>query len=217
MYGVFLALLITDVIENNNRKALLTSISIFVGYNLIYGLNSGVDNAAHIGGLFAGFIIGFAYTYDLENDEEIYLKYKIIGATTVVFFIISFIVCNGLTNDIVVYNQKMKDFTEMEKMALEVYSRANYEPKEKLLYNIKERGIYYWNENINLIDEVDQLNLPDEIHQRNAKIKLYCELRIKSYHLLYKTVSENTDKYKIEIQNYDNQIQTIVNELKEIK
>ena len=83
---------------------------------------------------------------------------------------------------------KMKDFIEMEKLALEIYSRANYEPKEDLLYNIKDRGIYYWNENINLINEVDKLNLHDEIHQRNSKIKLYCELRIKSFQLIYKAI-----------------------------
>ena len=109
----------------------------------------------------------------------------------------------------------MNDFNEMEKMALEIYSRVNYEPKEDLLYDIKDRGIYYWTENINLINEVDKLNLPSEIHQRNSKIKLYCELRIKSFELIYKAVAENTDKYKVQIQNYDVQIQSIMNELKE--
>jgi rhomboid protease GluP len=108
----------------------------------------------------------------------------------------------------------MKDFVDMEKMAMEVYNRINTESKEQLLYDIKDRGIYYWNENINLIDEIDKLNLPEEVHQRNAKIKLYCELRIKSYQLLYKAVSENTDKYKMEVQNYDKQIQAIVDDLK---
>lgn len=214
MYGVFLVLLTTDLIEKNSRKTLLTSIVIFVGYNLINGLKGGIDNAAHIGGLIAGLIIGYAYTLDLEEDDDEHLKYKIIGLLTIVFSLTSLIVCSGLTNDIVIYDKKMKEFNDMEKMALEIYSRASYEPKEDLLYNIKDRGIYYWNENINLINEVDKLNLPVELHQRNSKIKLYCELRIKSYKLIYKAVSENTEKYKIEIKNYDTQIQSIMNELK---
>lgn len=214
MYGVFLVLLSTDLIEKETRKALLTSITIFVGYNLIYGLKGGIDNAAHIGGLIAGLIIGYAYTFNLDEDDEPNLKYKIVGSLTVAFAIVSSIVCSGLTNDILVYETKMKDFVDMEKMAMEVYNRINTESKEQLLYDIKDRGIYYWNENINLIDEVDKLNLPEEVHQRNAKIKLYCELRIKSYQLLYKAVSENTDKYKMEVQNYDKQIQAIVDDLK---
>lgn len=214
MYGVFLIMLTTDIFEENSRKALLPSIVVFVGYNLINGLNGAIDNAAHIGGLIAGAIIGYAYVFNLSEEDEAKLKYKIIGSLSVAFTIISVIVCSGLTNDMVIYENKMKEFNDMEKMALEIYSRANYEAKEDLLYNIKDRGIYYWNENINLINEVDKLNLPVEIHQRNSKIKLYCELRIKTFHLLYKAVSENTDKYKIEIQNYDNQIQSIMNELK---
>ncbi len=215
MYGVFLILLTTDIIEDNARKTLLASIAIFVGYNLITGLKGGIDNAAHIGGLISGFIIGYAYTFNLNEENEAHLKYKIIGALTLVFSFLSAIVCSGLTNDIAIYDAKMNDFNEMEKMALEIYSRVNYEPKEDLLYDIKDRGIYYWTENINLINEVDKLNLPSEIHQRNSKIKLYCELRIKSFELIYKAVAENTDKYKVQIQNYDVQIQSIMNELKE--
>lgn len=213
MYGLFLVLLNTDLIEKNTRKALLTSIAIFVGYNLINGLREGIDNAAHIGGLIAGLIIGIAYTLTLDEEDQLNVKLKVIGSLTVAFTLISVIICNGLTNDIIVYDTKMREFIDMEKMALEIYSQANYLPKEDLLYNIKDRGIYYWNENINLINEVDKLNLPDEIHERNGKIKTYCELRIKSFELLYKSISENTDKYKIEIQNYDRQIQSLMDEL----
>jgi rhomboid protease GluP len=213
MYGLFLALLTTDLIEKNARKALLASIAIFVGYNLINGLKGGIDNAAHIGGLLGGVIIGYAYTFSLDEEDNQRLKLKVIGSLTVAFSIISFIICSGLTNDIVIYEAKMKDFNEMEKMALEIYGQASYYPKEDLLYNIKDRGIYYWNENINLINEVDKLSLPEEIHRRNSRIKTYCELRIKSFELLYKAVSENTDKYKVEIQNYDRQIQSLINEL----
>lgn len=214
MYGLFLVLLTTDLIEKNARKTLLTSITIFVGYNLINGLKGGIDNAAHIGGLISGVIIGYAYIFSLDEEDDQNLKLKIIGSLTIAFSVISFIVCSGLTNDIIIYDAKMKEFTEMENMALEIYSKANYLPKEDLLYDIKDRGIYYWNENINLVNEADKLNLPDEIHQRNTKIKAYCELRIKSFELLYKAVSENTNKYKIEIQNYDSKIQTLMNELK---
>lgn len=213
MYGVFLTLLTTDLIEKNARKTLLTSIVIFVGYNLINGIKGGIDNAAHIGGLVAGLVIGYAYTFNLDEDDEVSLKYKIIGLLTLVFSVITLVVCNGSTNDIIVYDTRMKEFNDMEKMALEIYSRSHYEPKEELLYDIKDRGIYYWNENINLINELDKLNLPDEIHYRNSRIKTYCELRIKSFELLYKTVSDSTDIYKAEIQNYDRQIQTIVKEL----
>ena len=53
MYGVFLAMLTTNLIPKSVRKGLLASIGLFVAYNLLYGLKGwGIDaNAAHIGGL----------------------------------------------------------------------------------------------------------------------------------------------------------------------
>lgn len=58
MYGIFLALLLTNALPPAMKKAFLTSILIFIGYNLLMGLSGNVDNAAHIGGLVGGFIIG---------------------------------------------------------------------------------------------------------------------------------------------------------------
>jgi rhomboid protease GluP len=60
MYGVFLALLSTNLLDKSVKKVLFTSIAVFAGYNILNGLksNSGIDNAAHIGGLISGLIIG---------------------------------------------------------------------------------------------------------------------------------------------------------------
>jgi rhomboid protease GluP len=45
-------------------------------------------------------------------------------------------------------------------MALEAYSIYADDDKEDVLYMIQDRGIYYWDENIKLIKELDQLYLP---------------------------------------------------------
>jgi len=44
MYGLFLALLSTNLIPKQMRMPLLQSIGIFVVYNLAYGMKAGVDN-----------------------------------------------------------------------------------------------------------------------------------------------------------------------------
>ncbi len=61
MYGVFLSMLTTNHIQKTLRKTMLRSILFFVVLNLLYGLQGNTDNAAHIGGLLSGIIIGYAY------------------------------------------------------------------------------------------------------------------------------------------------------------
>ena len=72
MYGIFLAFLISKIFPATMQKAFLTSTLIFVGYNLIIGISGGVDNAAHIGGLISGFVIGWllAKTIKMEKEES---------------------------------------------------------------------------------------------------------------------------------------------------
>jgi rhomboid protease GluP len=70
IYGVFLALLTTNLIPKKVRQALLGSIGIFVLYNLFYGLKGGVDNAAHIGGLLSGLAIGYIYAFGIKKEKE---------------------------------------------------------------------------------------------------------------------------------------------------
>jgi TonB-dependent SusC/RagA subfamily outer membrane receptor len=60
LYGIFLVLLITKSVTKDLSKIFLTSTILFIGYNLVIGLEDGlVDNAAHIGGLLTGLLIGF--------------------------------------------------------------------------------------------------------------------------------------------------------------
>ena len=71
LYGIFLALLLARVYPPGFSKAFLTSTLIFVGYNLLMGLTGGTDNAAHIGGLSSGFLLGLML-YPTINKEAAY-------------------------------------------------------------------------------------------------------------------------------------------------
>ncbi|MFT3750797.1 MAG: rhomboid family intramembrane serine protease [Agriterribacter sp.] len=58
LYGVFIALMLRKIFPKEFAQSFLVSTSVFVGFNLLMGLTGGIDNAAHIGGLISGFIIG---------------------------------------------------------------------------------------------------------------------------------------------------------------
>jgi rhomboid protease GluP len=70
MYGVFLAMLTTNLIHKEKRTPLLKSIGLFVMYNLAFGVLGTIDNAAHIGGLVCGILIGYILYPVLKKRSE---------------------------------------------------------------------------------------------------------------------------------------------------
>lgn len=212
MYGVFLAMLTTDLIEKSTRRALLTSIAVFVGYNLLNGLKSGVDAAAHIGGLASGLIIGYCFTLSLKKPADIRLKHSLIAILTVITLIASGWMYKTMPNDIGDYDKGIEMFTSNEAKALEVYNMKDA-PRQKLLTAIKN-GIGYWNEDIKILERLDKLDVPEQLKTRDKKLKQYLDLRIKSFAIMYKAVDENTDKYAADMNYYNREIQVIIDSMK---
>jgi rhomboid protease GluP len=214
MYGVFLAMLTTNFVEKTTRKALLVSIAVFVVYNLLNGLKGGVDNAAHIGGLVSGFIIGYIYYPGLRKPENAGLLYTTTGAAALLVLATSFVVYNKMPNDLPVYQQQMKLFARMERRALRIYRMPKDTPKEKWLSVIKDTGIYYWNENIKLLEGVERLKVPESVKGRMGTLIDYCNLRIVSYNYLYKRIEEDAGPEKDSLNYYNSQIKEILDKLK---
>lgn len=61
LYGAYIALLLGGVYPKSHAKFVLRETAIFVGINLLAGIVPGIDNAAHIGGLLCGLLLGFAF------------------------------------------------------------------------------------------------------------------------------------------------------------
>ncbi len=96
MYGVFLAMLTTNLIPKPERKTQLVSIIIFVVYNLAGGLKAGIDNAAHIGGLLGGMFIGYVFYASLKNKGSRTLQMGSILLVSVVVLVGAFFVLRSI-------------------------------------------------------------------------------------------------------------------------
>ena len=116
MYGVFLAMLTTNFIPKALRKPLLTSIGVFVAFNLMNGVKAGIDNAAHIGGLISGLAIGYIYYPSLKKPLLHGLSYLTIGIVSVLFLITSITIYKQIPDDMVRYNAKIKEFLNYPKI-----------------------------------------------------------------------------------------------------
>jgi rhomboid protease GluP len=71
LYGVLLGFLARSrhAIPREVLRRLLTSAIIFIAYNIFYGfMKTGIDNAAHLGGLAAGFLFGLVVAHPLTRE-----------------------------------------------------------------------------------------------------------------------------------------------------
>jgi len=120
LYGLFLALLISNLIPKHLREPLLKSIGIFIVFNLVYGLKSGVDNSAHIGGLVSGFIFGFLYVAAIKAEKN---KRKASWAVPIVVLATVFATAVFLNNN--------KSSAEKRAAVLSEIKAASYKDNEK--------------------------------------------------------------------------------------
>ncbi|MES2265762.1 MAG: rhomboid family intramembrane serine protease [Bacteroidota bacterium] len=82
LYGVYLVLYILNKAELRATKAILIGSLIFIGLNLLIGLTGNIDNAAHVGGLITGAIVGFIFSFFLpvKKAKRKYIRKKKVTA-----------------------------------------------------------------------------------------------------------------------------------------
>jgi rhomboid protease GluP len=194
MYGVFLALLVSNIIPKSVRDAQLKSIGIFVAYNLLYGMKSGVDNAAHVGGLISGF--GFGYLLGLvikaeRNEQKLNWAVPLIAAITIgasVFYLDSNKTDSSQRNKILseinnanfkdndAFNTKYDEVIEKQNLALAVYDDSTLTDitrKEKLL----QYALPLWNEATLITNKLVQLNVDTNRINKAKSLQKYISLR----------------------------------------
>lgn len=217
MFGVYFFLLSSQQFDFGDNRKKLINIIILIIINLVAGYVYEFDNAAHIGGLVAGIVLGKLFLNASILPEESRL-WKMAAAYSIAGALVIGGLVYATTNDFMgIYEQKMKRFTHLESGALEVFQRfANITPemdKEFLLYEINDRGTYYWREARAVLDEISRMDLSEEILQRNLELKRYCDIYLKMYDLMHRSIQEESRLYDAQIADYQADIEKIVKKL----
>jgi rhomboid protease GluP len=213
MYGVFLALLTTSLIDKIRRTALLTSIGVFVGYNLLYGTKSGVDNAAHVGGLISGILIGYLFYPGLKKPDSPRLFYPAIALAALLVLSTCIIAFDKIPNTYEVYQKKMKAFEVYENRALAFYKLSDSASKEVQLTALNYTGISNWNKCLRVLDEANELELPDIFKKRNDVLIQYCNVRITSYNYIASQIDGTASPGEDSTEIYNSQLKDLINSL----
>jgi rhomboid protease GluP len=195
MYGVFLALLTTKLIPAAIRNGLLQSIGVFVVFNLLYGTKGQIDNAAHIGGLLSGLVIGYLYWFSIKNKESQPAIGKI---TTPVIAFITFAAAyfylaeNKMSNETrnsvlmevddskfkghALFTDKYNEFVEWQDKAKKIFEDKQIGVEGFKKY-ITEVSYPAWNKADSLLDEMNKLTVSPNAHKKVSILKQYTELR----------------------------------------
>ena len=214
MYGVFLALLLTNLIEKTVRQQLLKSIGIFIVLNVIIGVSSGfVDNAAHLGGLISGFLIGFILYYSLLQPFN-----KIREAVVCLFLIIvvsttSFVLIPKINNPIGIFIKIIDEFEKERDKGLSVYTLPENTSGSYLIKEYSTVSIPAWDSCEKILAKIVVKPLPEPIQKQVEMLKEYTMANKKLVALKMKSLEENSNLYSIEIDELAAKIKVLSKQL----
>jgi rhomboid protease GluP len=210
MYGVFLALLTTNLIDKIRRTALLGSIIVFVLYNLLNGMKGGVDNAAHVGGLISGILIGYLFYPGLKHPQRPAFFYPAMSLAALLVISIAALALDKIPNDYATYQKKMHTVARFEHRALSVYHLTSDDSKDRWLTAIRDTGIYNLNKAIGVLNQLNELDLPSPFKERNDILIQYYNLRITSYNYLAQKIAGTASPGDDSIPIYNSQINELL-------
>ncbi|CAN5420182.1 hypothetical protein BH09BAC5_BH09BAC5_23200 [soil metagenome] len=215
LFGVFAALLTTDLIDQSIRKRMLKSMAGAIFLNLMIGLYGGIDNSAHIGGLVTGAAGGYLCYFDLRDwYRKRILHYRgviftgILTAGMIVFFWM--IILNNLPPD----NEELfTHFSIEEKKSLDFIDKIDSSTTADA---ILKNAVEPWKHCVSIADSMNQNGMTDKGKLQIKQLKLYAVFRLRGSDALYRSVKNgNKDLYdsaKIYMQAADHTVLSLKDE-----
>lgn len=227
MYGVILALLSTSLIPKQVRNSLLQSIGIFVVYNLIYGMKSGVDNAAHIGGLVSGLLIGYIYYPGLKATGKKSIAMvglvAVLSIAATVFYLQSNKGSDEVRNrtqseidefkfrDADKYSEQLRKFADAEEKSIAPFREklTNQELVEKL----QRVSWPEWEKASEAVEKMKNYDVSDKAKLKAEKLQQYIDLRKDDINLRAQLLLKEDGKINDQLNEVNNKIRQLIEEL----
>lgn len=200
LYGVFLALLFTDLIPKDTRKQLLQSIGIFVLYNLMYGLKGGIDNAAHIGGLLSGVALGFALYGALKKPEDRTIQWASVVVPSLLLFGGGSFALSKLPADDNRFYRLVEEFQVLEQRGLSPFRLPEHATRVQQLIQVQDSALSAWSEAVELLKGLDGMELSAALSERREQFQRYAALRLENMELLERALLRDDDAMSSELE-----------------
>lgn len=143
-----------------------------------------------------------------------FLWMLVLGGMLLTYIFTSSSIIEGLNEEI---ELKMERISINEEKALRFYNMDPYtSSKEELLSAVKDEGIFYWNQNLQLLEEIQEVELEETYAEYVNKLFIYTRVRQETYILMMKAIEEETDVYNSEIEKKNRSILVLLEEIEQM-
>ncbi|NUM32503.1 MAG: rhomboid family intramembrane serine protease [Bacteroidetes bacterium] len=202
MFGLFAALLTTNLLEKGFRSAMLKSIMPMIVLNLILGTSAMIDNAGHIGGLLTGVLFGYLIAWRFKFPKSTIVNIILFAIPILLLASSVFAINKYLPNPYKEYKNLLANINKYEISALEL-------EKNQQNQNSLKQADLLWDKAIKDATELQNLKLDKNTEVVNERLLYYLKLRKKE--LNYLNQPEDYDKLRNTSQSIDS-ILKIINE-----
>lgn len=215
LYGILIAFATTGYVNKKFNKIWFLGVMAYLVFAIWFGVNNGIDNTSNLGGLIAGIIIGylfylFHFRKNLARSGGIRISIEVVLITALLIFLY---IRSGKDDSlrfekaVMKLNQiELKAMTQMQKL-------QDAEDNEAAAKTLKEEALPLWKNFQKEIDKTDVYRLDDKFNQKRKLLHDYAQMRIKQTNLIYKSISEDTDKYNAEIEKVSVEIEQLIDKL----
>lgn len=209
LYGLFFAFLTTNIIPVKVRQTLLKSIGIFILYNLLYGFKSGVDMAAHVGGIVSGFLIGYLYIYNIRQEKQGKKLSWIIPAIALVTVVTAaiYLQLNKLSpqirnevlaelkesnyKDVANFNNQYNEFIQLQNIALAPFNDTTSFYNAALLNRLNNESKPAWHNARTIITRMKTYDIPERLKNKIPLIDEYVSARMDEINTVEQIIRTN--------------------------
>ena len=217
-YGVLLAFITTPYVNKKFSPWWAFGAVAYAVFNIVVGFRGGNDNAAMMGGFFAGLATGYLFYFfhfkrNLARAGGTRISIEVLLLTTLIVYF--YLRVHG-RNDSLRFEREVMKLNQIEVKAMaQMQHLQSAQSNNDAVHVLRDSALPQWRHFQDEIMKTDSYNLSREYRRKRKLLNEYAGLRVHQTELIYKSINEGTDKYNGEIDEVSDRIEKIIDQLGE--